>query len=617
MSTHNPPNQTETSAETSADHAVMTHASVMMIDDEPILIELVRAFLEEAGYNEFIGINDPETAMGSIQANKPDVLLLDLMMPKVNGFEILEQVRADADMRHLPVIVMTSASDAKTKLRVLEMGAADFLEKPVDPSELVLRLRNTLAFKAQRDRMIYFDALTNLPNRRLFMNQLSSAVRRNSRNQKICGVVHIDIDRVKQINETLGHRVGDAVVKIVAQRLQSCLAGVDPMGANVDSSAAWSLSRIGGAEFVALMPGLSRIEEAAGLARRVVGAMNSPVHVEEHELFVTTCIGIAASPSDGDAPDRLLQHANAALAAAKQSGSNTYSFFSADLNSKAIERLTLEKDVRKAIANQEFVLFYQPKVDVQTNQIVGAEALIRWNHPTRGMVSPNEFIPLAEELGLITEIGSWVIETACAEAVRWREAGKPDCTVSVNISPPHFYDGRLLQDVQSTLEATGLNPCMLMLEITESMMMRHTTENLLTLESLKTMGVRTSMDDFGTGFSSLTYLKRMRIDEIKIDRSFVAGVPDDAESAGIVRAVLAMSSSLGLDVTAEGVETEEQLEFLRDIGCRVYQGFLCSQPIPADRFQMLLMQEFNHNIDIEVGDSSDDIEADSVQLTSA
>jgi diguanylate cyclase (GGDEF)-like protein len=572
--------------------SVDSHARVMMVDDEPILIELVRAFLEDAGYNDFIGIHKPETALERLRSETPDVLLLDLMMPKVSGFDILEQVHIDSDLKHIPTIVMTSASDADTKLRVLEMGATDFLEKPVDPSELVLRLRNTLAFKAHRDRVIYFDSLTGLPNRRLFMSQLASSLRRATKNNSVTGLVKIDVDRLKRVNETLGHRVGDALVKTVSQRLNACLIANNAAG-DAEDATTWSLSRVGGAEFVCLMSGLKDIDEAAALGRAVINAMAHPFVIDEHELIVSVSVGVAAGPEDASDPDTLFQHANAALGASKAQGRNSISFFSDELNAAALERLNMETDLRKAIANKEFQVFYQPKVDIQKNRIAGSEALIRWSHPTRGMIKPGLFIPLAEELGLVDDIGTWVLQEACEEAVRWREAGLTDCGVSVNIAASHFYDGRLMTDVENTLSSTGLNPCLLTLEVTESMMMHHSRENLKTLESLKTMGVRTSLDDFGTGFSSLAHLKRMRIDELKIDQSFVAGLPSDNDSGGIVRAVLAMAESLGIDVTAEGVETEAQLDYLRDQGLRIYQGFLCSQPLPADRFVNLLRQEYN------------------------
>ena len=573
----------------SLEQTLASGARVMMVDDEPILIELVRAFLEEARYTDFTGIEDPTVAIKAIQEQKPDVLLLDLMMPEVNGFEILEQVKASPETRMMPVIVMTSASDADTKLKVLEMGATDFLEKPVDPSELILRLRNTMAFKAHRDRLNFFDALTNLPNRRLFSNQLESAVRKSRRKKQSCALIQIDISGIKRINETVGRRVGDQVVQIVAKRL---VASIEAFDAKRQAQGNSILARTGGDEFSLLVNQMEGVAEVEELARLLIRTISPGVPHEGLEFFLTSTIGIASCPMDAAEADQLLQSSQAALANARRQGKNRYGFFSAELNEQAFHRLQLEHDLRKALQKNEFEVHYQPKVSVTENRICGAEALIRWNHPEHGEISPDQFVPMAEELGLITEVGTWVLQQACAEAVRWANEGIADCTVAVNIAAPHFADSRLIDDVQRTLESTGLPPGMLTIELTESMMMIDTEETLASLEQLRTLGIRTALDDFGTGFSSLSYLKRMRLNELKIDRSFIAGIPDDTDSSAIVRAVLAMSRSLGFEVVAEGVEQEEQLEFLREFDCDVYQGFLCSQPIPAENFLNLLRREY-------------------------
>ncbi len=571
------------------EQSLATSARVMMVDDEPILIELVRAFLEEAGYLDFIGVSDPTEAIPTLQDQKPDVLLLDLMMPKVNGFQILEQVKADAETRMLPVIVMTSASDADTKLKVLEMGATDFLEKPVDPSELVLRLRNTLAFKAHRDRLTYFDGLTNLPNRRLFMNQFESAISRSKRSNKMCAFLQIELNGVKKINALVGRRVGDQVVQTISARIQSCIKSVESRGTE---QIKYSLARFGSDEFALLMQGLDNIDQAAEVARKINRVVEPFIPHEGVELRVNSAIGISACPMDSDNSDALLQGAQAALPSARNKGIHSYAFFSSELNQKALQQLNMERDLRKALNRDEFVLYYQPKVDISEERICGAEALIRWVHPEHGLIPPGQFIPMAEELGLIVDIGTWVLKQACIDAAAWRDEGITDCTVAVNISAPHFSNGRLLQDVQEALSETGLSPSMLTIELTESMMMDHSDDTVLTLDSLKTLGIRTAIDDFGTGYSSLSNLKRMRLDELKIDQSFVSGIPEDTDSCAIVRAVLAMSRSLGFEITAEGVEQEEQLEFLRSFNCDVYQGFLCSQPIPAPNFVNLLRQQY-------------------------
>jgi diguanylate cyclase (GGDEF)-like protein len=570
------------------DHAsenkVLIDGSVMMIDDEPIMIEVVRTFLEESGYREFVGVSDPSTALARIHAERPDVLLLDLMMPRVSGFEILAKVRNDPHLRLMPVIVMTSASDAGTKLQVLELGATDFLEKPVDPSELTLRLRNTMAFKAYRDRMAYFDPLTNLPNRRLFLSQLASSVRRAKRTQAICALMHIDVDRFKQINESLGHRVGDTLLKSVSQRLQVCLRNTDSMQRVGDQPAGLSISRVGGDEFAALLPDMARIEDVEAIARRIIAVMARPFNIEGHELFVTASIGIAAFPHDGDEPETILKHADAALSHAKNRGRNTYSFYSNGLNARALERLTLENQLRRALERREFRLHYQPKVDVASGAIIGCEALIRWQHPEMGLIPPMKFIPIAEESNLIVEIGAWVLQEACRQCMSWTDQGAEPISVSVNAASSQFRDGRLLEDIKRALAATGLNPHRLTIELTESMLMGNSREALEALSALKALGVGLSLDDFGTGFSSLAYLKRMPLDELKVDRSFVTGIPADSDSGAIVSAVIALAHSMGLQVTAEGVETPEQLEFLKQRGCDEYQGYLCAKPMPSSDF---------------------------------
>lgn len=573
------------------DKFLVQNARVLMIDDEPILIELVRAFLEDAGYETFEGLSEPTRALDQIGNQRPDVILLDLMMPEVSGFDILERIRDSDTLRQIPVIVMTSASDANTKLRVLELGATDFLEKPVDPSELVLRLRNTLAFKAQHDRLTWFDPLTNLPNRKLFMNQLRSAVRRSVASDQLCALLHINVDRFKKVNETLGHRAGDQMLRTIAQRLQHNLYGGDALGTADAPRQPWSLSRIGGDEFTALMPGLTGTDEALQVARRMLQSMSRPVDIDGHEIVTSGSIGIAACPLDARDAERLLQHANAALSAAKDRGRGHLAFYSEDLNKRNMTRLTLEQDLRKAVGAGELELFYQPKVDCGNGRIIGAEGLLRWNHPKMGRVSPAVFIPIAEELGLMHEIADVILAQACRQAVRWVRAGVRDCYVAVNISAQQFGDDRLIKQVRNALEASGLRPQNLTLELTESVLMNDTEAALQRLETIKRLGVNTALDDFGTGFSSLAYLKRMRIDELKIDKSFIDGLPHDADAAAIVRAILAMSHSLGMSVTAEGVEQPEQLDYLRAHHCEVFQGYLCSKPVTADAFFALLRRQ--------------------------
>jgi predicted signal transduction protein with EAL and GGDEF domain len=557
----------------------------MMIDDEPIMVELVKTFLEDSGCREFIGVSDPRLAMDEIRAQRPDVLLLDLIMPDVDGFEILRQVRLDPNLADLPVIVLTSATDAQTKVTVLELAATDFLSKPVDPSELRLRLRNTLAFKAYRDRLAYFDALTGLPNRKLFMNQVATSLRRAKRNEKICGLLQIDLDRFKQINETLGHRAGDSLLKSVAERLQSGFRSLDLIArTGEENSLGWSISRIGGDEYMVLLQDMSRLEEVAAVAERIIKMMEQPFQVEGHDLYVTPSIGIATYPNDAQDAENLFKLVDSALTTAKLRGGNSFHFSSQKANDDALTRLTLESQLRRAIERREFVLHYQPKVDLSSGRIVGAEALVRWAHPERGLLSPDKFISIAEESNLISNIGAIVMEDAVRACAQWNNYGLRGIGVAVNVSTPQLRDSRLLGEVKQCLIDTRLAPSLLTIELTETIVMDSNKMGFDTFKALKAIGVKTSLDDFGTGYSSLAYLQRLPLDEIKIDRSFVSALPGNKDSAAIVSALLAMAQNLELSVTAEGVESEWQLAYLRSKGCDRYQGFFFSKPLPLNEF---------------------------------
>jgi len=561
----------------------MINASVMMIDDEPILVEVVRTFLDEAGYRDFHGETDPLAAMSRLRDAPPDVLLLDLMMPGMSGFEVLREVRADPQLKLTPVIVMTSASDAKTKLQVLELGATDFLEKPVDPSELVLRLRNTLAFKAFRDRSTWFDMLTGLPNRRLMINQTASTLRRVARQGGTCALLQIEIGRLRELSEVLGHRAADEALRTVAQRIQRALRSTDPLGRGTDEVNRPVLSRTGNDEFVAMLPAMRRVEDAASVARRLMATALEPIHLEGHDWYPVVSIGIAASPGDAVEAESLLRCARSAASAIRGRPGGGYGFYSTSLNAASLERMTLESQLRRALERNEFELHYQPKVVTRGRSLVGCEALVRWRHPERGLMPPAQFIPLAEEAGLIVELGAWVIGEACRAARRWLDAGWP-CRVAVNVASPHFREGWLLQDISRSLEASGLPPQYLVVELTESILMGAVEESLAVLAKVKSLGVGVSLDDFGTGYSSLTYLKRMPLDEVKIDRSFVSGLPSDSDNAAIVRAIVGLSSSLGFNVIAEGVETEAQAAFLEGIGCGYSQGWLFGKAVPEREF---------------------------------
>lgn len=568
----------------------LKNARIMIVDDEPIMLDVLQVFLEDAGYSHFLTTEDSTQALDMLLKQRPDVLLMDLIMPGKSGFELLAEIRSEPLLRYLPVIVLTAASDSDTKLQALELGATDFLAKPVDPSELSLRLRNALAFKAYQDQLAYNDALTGLPNRQLFLERLAWTLRLARRHDKQCALLQIGLDRFKQINDSLGHKMGDEVLKAVARRLAGALRDSDTVGTLGKHENAVSLSRLAGDEFMVLVSEIGNADDVSIIARRLLDALQTPLMLDRQELFITGSVGIVLFPQDGLQDADLLTHVGLAMAQAKLCGRNTYAFYSPETNARSFERLGLETALRKSIAKNELELYYQPKVEIATGRIVGAEALLRWNHAELGAVSPARFIPLAEETGLILPLGETVLRRACADAVKWQQNGC-DLSVSVNVSSLQFRRGDMPAIIQSALQASGLPAARLMIELTESLLMENAQANIDMLRAIKALGVRLSMDDFGTGYSSLSYLKLFPLDEIKIDQIFVRDLPDDTGNAAIVGAVIAMAHGLGLSVTAEGVETPAQMNFLKTHGCEQFQGYLFSKAIPVQAFTALLAHE--------------------------
>jgi diguanylate cyclase (GGDEF)-like protein len=570
-------------------------AKVMMVDDEPITTEVLQAFLEEAGYRQFIACSEPASAMDLLVSERPDVVLLDLMMPVVSGFDILQRIRSDAKFSRLPVIVLTSSTDAATKLRALELGANDFLAKPVDSSELILRLRNTLAAKAYVDRLAYVDQLTGLYNREMFADHLDRMLRLAKRHNRPAALLHINIDRFRTVNEALGPGFGDELLQATAKRLEQGIRTSDTLARVGEQTVVPSLSRIGGDEFSVLLVELDKIERSAAIAQRLLEMMAVPFHVGGHDLFMTCSIGISVFPDDGLEWDALVKHAAVALRAAKQRGGNAHCFYSAELNDRSLQLLNLQGELRKSIERNELRVFYQPKIDTSTRRLVGAEALVRWEHPQRGFVSPGEFIPLAEETGLIVEIGAWVFSEACRQITAWQAEGLVPPIVAVNVSGREFSEKNFAAGIREILQRIQVDPRFLKVELTESMLMGDAKGNVQILQQLKALTLQLSIDDFGTGYSSLSYLRRFPIDELKIDQSFVNDIDavGNDNSRSIVVAIIAMAHGLELNVVAEGVETKEQWAFLREHGCDECQGYLFGKPMPAAQFTALLADQLH------------------------
>jgi diguanylate cyclase (GGDEF)-like protein/PAS domain S-box-containing protein len=485
------------------------------------------------------------------------------------------EVAESGEVRVIEEDLVPRKDGSVAMLRTKKIALCDADGKP----EYLLGISEDIADRkraeAQIARLAHYDPLTELPNRVLFQKHLVEALARRSRSGDQLAVHFIDLDRFKTVNDTLGHPIGDDLLRIAAERLRGCVREGD------------TVARLGGDEFAVVQTGLSDMSGATRLAERVVEAMAAPFDLQGHQVVIGASVGVSAAPSDGDDADELLKKADMALYRAKADGRGAFHFFERAMDEQLQARRALELDLRRALHEGEFQLYYQPLYHLGDDRVTGCEALLRWNHPERGMVSPADFIPLAEEIGLIVQLGEWVLREACAEAARW-----PDhVRLAVNLSPAQFRDRGLVRTVVSALAASGLPAERLELEITESVLLQDNAANMAMLHDLKALGVRISMDDFGTGYSSLSYLRSFPFDKIKIDQTFVRDILEDSDALAIIKAVLDLGSSLGIVTTAEGVETVEQLNALRDQGCAEIQGYFISRPAPASEIARMLNVE--------------------------
>ena len=483
------------------------------------------------------------------------------------------------------------------------------IEAMRDKQGTIVRLSGTMQDITERQRaeekishLAYFDNLTDLPNRQFFRMRADEALALAKRDGRTLALLFIDLDNFKRTNDTLGHTIGDYLLKAVAERLRNAVRGSDQLTRHSGQQ----LGRFGGDEFIALLTNIDPTAVSA-VAKRLIQKLAQPLELESHTVSLTASIGISIFPNDGDDVDTLLKHADIAMYYAKRSGKNTCQFFDTSMNEAALKRLSLEKELRGALEQGEFSLHYQPQLDLVTGAIVGVEALLRWRNPRLGQVSPVDFIPLAEETGLIVTIGAWVLSTACAQAAAWLAQGLPPLRIAVNLSPCQFAQPDLVQQITDILAQTGFDARYLELEITESLLMQDVEQAIETMTALKEMGVMLAIDDFGTGYSSLSYLQRFPIDRLKIDRAFVSAITSDTGSASIALAVIAMAHSLELGVVAEGVETSEQQMWLAKNTCDEIQGYLISRPLPLQELAQLLQEHYT--VDKEVGNAAGSIGA--------
>ena len=685
------------------DTDVIENPLVLIADDDPTQIMVMKEVLQQAGYR-VLTAQDGKLALEIFNQAKPDIVLLDVDMPLMNGFDVCENIRASETDRETPIFIVTGLEDQGSVERAYQIGATDFISKPIAWPVLPHRLRYTLRansafndlrgliravpdsiFVVNRDGVVvenvsstdvtqtrnlralttasqiashpyegderaiacirraieggkpqvhehtfeefsvdletrfiarddnsvlaivrditqrkkdekrihdlaYYDELTALPNRLLFCRSLNGTINSARLDDQEFAILFIDLDRFKRINDTLGHSIGDKLLIEVGSRLDECTRSTDccaKLGRVPEKDV--GLARFGGDEFVLKLNNTDSESSVGQIADRIISVLKPPFNCEGHQFVITPSIGIAMFPQDGNTVEELIMNADMAMYRAKSAGRNNYKFFSETMRVKSLHRLDLETEIRNAIDQRQFEIYFQPKVDVGTWSVVGAEALLRWCHPERGWISPNQFIPVAEETGLITMIDRWVLRKACEQISAWSALGLRAIPLSVNVSAQHFHADELIDDVFRTVSDTGISARSLELEITESVLMHDLENTSVILKKLKAAGVQLSIDDFGTGYSSLSYLKKLPIDTIKIDQSFVNNVHDDKDDAAICAAILAMAKKLGLNVVAEGVELKEQLEFLKSQSCDQIQGYLFSQAVSATEFEKFIL----------------------------
>jgi diguanylate cyclase (GGDEF)-like protein len=554
--------------------------TVLLIEDNPGDARLIREMLAEDPSAPF-RLHTAERlshGLAFLASESARLVLLDLSLPDSHGLDTFAKVYAHSPQ--IPIIVLTGNDDQTVALSAVKTGAQDYLVKGKLDRELLTRSMHYSIerkhYQLQIEHQANYDALTGLPNRSLLYDRLKQAVYAQ-RMVRAVAVVFLDLDHFKFVNDSLGHTTGDKLLKDMGERLRLVLRDGD------------TVARLGGDEFVLILNDQTHDDVIFRAMQRINAKLNEPFVIDGKELYVTCSAGISLCPQDGTDVETLLKNADAAMYRAKEHGRNNFQFYTSEMNSMVNERLALENSLRRALERKEFVLHYQSKVDVNTGAIVGAEALLRWNHPERGLMLPDLFVPLAEETGLIVHIGEWVLREACTQNQAWRKEGLPPITVSVNVSARQFRQNILVNSVSRILAETGLDPLSLEMELTESMIMHNADAVVATLRQLTALGVQLSVDDFGTGYSSLSYLKNLPIDTLKIDQSFVrdivAGAPDHRVLA---RAIISIGHSLDLKVVAEGVETEAQLEYLRKHGCDEVQGYYFSRPVPPEEFRKLL-----------------------------
>jgi diguanylate cyclase (GGDEF)-like protein len=570
---------------------------ILLVDDDEDDYILTRDMLSEAGGGRYVleWVSTYEAGLQAIKSNIYDVCLLDYRLGNHTGLELLRE--AIASGCKAPIIFLTGKGTQEVDMEAMKAGAADYLnKKEITPQLLERSIRYALEHKRAEERilrMAYYDTLTNLPNRALFQDRLKQMLAHAERYKEKTAILFLDLDNFKRINDTLDHRMGDLLLKGVAKRLSNYIRVADTVARQEIETSPSTVARLGGDEFIILLSEINSMEDAARVAQRILNLISQPFRLNGYEVFITASIGIAIFPFDGEDIDTLLRNADTAMYYAKEQGKNNFQFYKQSMSAAAIERLDLENSLRKAVERGEFTLYYQPRMNIHTGKIVGMEALLRWNHPEKGLIYPSEFISVAEETGLILPIGEWVLKTACTQNRYWQRlsSSRIKIAVSVNISGFQLRQESFFKIISKVLDDSGLDPQYLELELTENVLMKNVENTISTLYRLKSMGIQLSIDDFGTGYSSFNYLRRFPVDLIKIDQTFIKDITKNDGDAAIVKAMIAMAHTLKLKVIAEGVETAQQLAFLHEEGCDEVQGYILSAPLPAEGFSDFLLKE--------------------------
>ncbi len=583
-------------------------AKILVADDDLNVRLLTRQCLEAEGMSVVEAANGPE-AIDVFVRERPDLVFLDVEMPGMSGLEVCQRIRQMPQGESIPIMIVTGSDDRQSIDQGFEAGATQYKTKPVNWTllgrDVQYMLRASSAFNAlkrQEDRLrylAYYDPLTSLPNRRSFNEQLNRIIKRCQRRKSNAALMFIDLDHFKRINDSIGHGRGDRLLVEIAKRLTLELREDDAINYFSDASAedadaGTEIARLGGDEFTVVLSDVE-LEHVEGVAKRILDSLSQPIALQSHNPVVTPSIGIAVFPNDGSDPDTLVRNADTAMYVAKAEGRSCYRFYNEEMNSRAVEQLKMEEELRHAMQRNELELRYQPQIEIETGNVVSMEALVRWKHPQRGMVSPGEFIPVAERTGQIIELGDWVMNEVARNCLYWETLGLPEFRICVNISPLQFNQGNLTQAMADFLGRSGLPAHRLELELTESAIMTDAETNIAKLNELKALGVELAVDDFGTGYSSLSYLKRFPIDTLKIDQSFVADL-NSPNGAAIVDAILALSKTMNLRSIAEGIEEEEQLRYLVEQRCDLLQGFYFARPLYPEDVPGILRQNFADKI---------------------